>query len=960
MDIGILAVLTTIFQLAQKCGLTDYLKRLPEKTAGAILEKYVQDSDLEGYFEKFFQTDIDKSFESALKKIAPANKSIKRRFLLSILTDPVITQVIENLSNGTLPQREIFIPVFQRLLHKKEVQDDVNIFVNTLFQELKKDQEFVNSVILSMYELIGKQHVVLMQTIENALKGTVPAPEPEKQFKIDTYKLPNTNPDVFGREKELEILDTAWENSHTKILSFIAWGGVGKSALVNAWLNNMEKVGYRGAEKVYGWSFYSQGTTQKGQASADIFINDAFKWFDYSGEIPKSQHERGRLLAEIISAQKTLLILDGLEPLQHPPGEMHGFLKDETMKALLKNLARNMNGVCIITSRCNIKDIQATEGRLSLTQDLEQLSDKAGMAVLKSYNLKGKDSELIKISREFKGHALALHLVGGYLKAYHNGDIKQRFEIPRLAYEEKNGGHARRVMESYEKWFAENNKAELDILNLLGLFDRPAKKEAIDILKKEPAIKGLTERLQNLSLRNWQNAIIHLREQSLIAETDDGEPDTLDCHPLIREHFGETLQKQLPYAWKEAHERLYEYYKHLPKKELPDTLEEMEPLFAAVMHGCQAGLYNEAEYDIYWKRICRGDEAFINHKLGAFGADLSCLSGFFETLWDKPATELTEHRKAVVLSWAGFALRAVGRLSEAAEPLKAGLEMYSNNKDWAYAAGSASNLSELYLTLGDVVSAQEYGKQCVIFADRSEDGFHMESKRTTHADALFQGGETKLSETLFIEAENMQEKRQPGYPYLYSLLGFRYCDLLVSLGKYQEVVDRARTVLEIAERNNWLLDIALAKLTIGKALMHLGNYADAEKNLNHAVNGLREAGTQHRLPWALLASATFYRLQMNFAKCWTDLDEAREIAEYGQMRLHLTDYHLEACRTITVQISNSVSGFEIIENGETLRLTTQEMQARFKAHFKEAERLIEETGYHRRDGELGEMREGGV
>ena len=37
-------------------------------------------------------------------------------------------------------------------------------------------------------------------------------------------------------------------------------------------------------------------------------------------------------------------------------------------------------------------------------------------------------------------------------------------------------------------------------------------------------------------------------------------------------------------------------------------------------------------------------------------------------------------------------------------------------------------------------------------------------------------------------------------------------------------------------------------------------------------------------------------------------------------------------------------------------LTKKEMKARFQKHFKEAERLIKETGYHRRDKELEELR----
>jgi hypothetical protein len=44
------------------------------------------------------------------------------------------------------------------------------------------------------------------------------------------------------------------------------------------------------------------------------------------------------------------------------------------------------------------------------------------------------------------------------------------------------------------------------------------------------------------------------------------------------------------------------------------------------------------------------------------------------------------------------------------------------------------------------------------------------------------------------------------------------------------------------------------------------------------------------------AECRFYRSQNEFALAWADLEEAREIAERGEMKLHLADYHLEAGR----------------------------------------------------------------
>ena len=242
--------------------------------------------------------------------------------------------------------------------------------------------------------------------------------------------------------------------------------------------------------------------------------------------------------------------------------------------------------------------------------------------------------------------------------------------------------------------------------------------------------------------------------------------------------------------------------------------------------------------------------------------------------------------------------------------------------------------------------------------------------RTAHADALHQAGETGRAETLFIEAENMQKKRRPQYPYLYSLRGFQFCDLLLQQGKYPDVLKRARTTIKYEDMGYTLLDVALDKLTIGKSLMlqaltspsvPLQRGIQAEDYLNQAVDGLRESGNQDDLPRGLFARATFYRRQKDFLKSWADLDEAREIAEYGGMKLYFVDYHLQACRNISEQLTvksepSETENYQIIENGETLSLNEAEMQARFQKHFEEAERLINKTGYHRRDGELAELR----
>lgn len=381
---------------------------------------------------------------------------------------------------------------------------------------------------------------------------------------------------------------------------------------------------------------------------------------------------------------------------------------------------------------------------------------------------------------------------------------------------------------------------------------------------------------------------------------------------------------------------MYEYYKELPEKEFPDTLEEMEPLFRAVYHGCAAGEPTRIWEQVYWGRINRGNDYFIWAQLGAFGSWLGAVGCFFDKIWSKPAAKLTDARKALVLSQAGFCLRAVGRLREAAEPFKTSLGSRVKDEKWKFTAIDAGNLSELYLTLGEVEKAVEYGSRCVEYADKSRDEFSRMGLRTTVADALHRVGDVEEAKRLFEEAEGMQKERQPEYPHLYSLQGYRYCVLLLAQGKTEEVKERVKQTLEWVTEQGWLLDMALDKVSLGRAELYSASrdIDKAEKWLNEAVDGLRNAGTRDHLPRGLLARAELYRKTREFEKAEADLEEAREIAERGEMKLFLADYHLEAGRLCAAQ-----------QNMEGL-----------KGHYEKAAELVKECGYHRRDKEVEELR----
>ena len=763
--------------------------------------------------------------------------------------------------------------------------------------------------------------------------------------KISISRLPITGRDLFGRQAELGLLDQAWADPGTNVLSLVAWGGVGKSALVNHWLRGMAGDHYRGAERVYAWSFYSQGTTERA-VSADLFIELALTWFGDPDPTQGSPWEKGERLARLVKAQRTLLLLDGLEPLQFPPGPQEGRLKDQALQALLRELAALNPGLCVISTRLPVTDLEHFQGSTARRINLEHLSPQAGAEILKAQGVKGGQAELEGAARDFGGHALALTLLGSLLRDAYDGDVRWRSEVGPLEEEMRHGGHARRVMASYEKWFGEG--PELAVLRMLGLFNRPADGPAVAALRTAPAIPALSDKLQDLSERDWRLTLANLRRARLLAERDPTHPDTLDAHPLVREHFGQQLRQEHPDAWREGNNRLYEHLKATAKP-LPDTIEEMAPLYAAVVHGCQAGRHQEAEYDVYYLRIQRGEEAFNTKKLGAIGAELAALSGFFDPPWRRPVAGLRESSKAYVLTEAGFDLRALGRLAEATQALQAALETDIARRDWKSAAADAGNLSELYLTLGDLAQALAYARQSVDLADRSGDAFERMTDRTTLADALHQAGHLSEAEAAFREAEEMQKAWQPQFPLLYSLRGFQYCDLLLGQGKYRQVQSRAGQTLKWARREGFLLDIALDHLSLGRAHLlqvqgegalqtsevfgDFGSLNQAATHLERAVDGLRQAGQQDDLPRGLLARAELRRVMGDRAGAQRDLEEALSIATRGGMRLHEADCHLEYAR---------------------LHLACGEKE-KARESLAKAKGTIEEMEYHRRDGEVAEL-----
>jgi hypothetical protein len=801
------------------------------------------------------------------------------------------------------------------------------------------------------FQLIGEMiasllalHLVTSEQVDDPAVQRLAAP----RFLHHTAEL------FLGREPELALLDRAWADD-TNVLSLIAWGGVGKTALLSQWIQTRfidrqwkDADGKPSPLAYFDWSFYDQGTTPSSdeQAVRAGSVGDFFEQaLTHFGDPDVTRPGKGKRLAELARQQRTLFILDGLEPLQQPLGSWAvGRLLDPDLRDFVTLLAQANPGLCILTSRQSLTDLDGLQGAAARKEDLDDLPKAIAVRLLRKMQITGTDRELEDACDKFGCHALSLTLLGRFLFDAHQGDIRRidRIKDLRRADEltrEERHRTAWKVLEAYEAWMArakaDGNPRTLAVLRLTGLFDRTATAGCLATLRAEPAIAGLTDAIVTMANDEWNILLRRLERAHLIKlRSEKDEQIAIDAHPLIREYFARQLRDAQPAAFRAAHARLFEYLRRTTPHR-PDTLDGLQPLYQAVVHGCLAGRQQEALDNVYIDRILRGTGPgafYSTNKLGAIGADFAALTAFFDEPWSRVSPNLREQGQAWLLNEAAYGLRALGRLTEALQPMRAGLEMYLEQKNWQYVASCASNLSELEATLGRLPDAVADARWSISHADQSGNAFWRMTCRTTAADALHQSGQRVEAGTLFAEAERTQQKRAPLFDLLYSLRGFQYCDWLLApaeraawqaflhgsggscaLGKPHcqdghaticaEVERRAAKTSMWGNNDGRLLDIALDHLTlarvglIGAMLTH--PLPQPKLDLPHvaaAVNDLRSAGAVEFLARGLLTGALYQFVRGDAAAARSALAEAQEIAERGPMPLYLADVHLHRAR----------------------------------------------------------------
>ena len=711
------------------------------------------------------------------------------------------------------------------------------------------------------FDRVDETHDTIITLLNKLLAQEQPSPEFPFPPSLHNQTPPEEN--FVGRKDMLDTITQWYKNPEVRIGALIGWGGVGKSALVREWYDELGANEIQ-PDGIFWWGFYRN-------AFLEQFLNALLRYVS-GGQIEpntiKGTWEKTERIKEYLGQGIYLIILDGLEEMQkgQTSGEQFGCMEHRECADMLKFMADTKgNGMCLISTRYPLKDIESYEGTVYQKIEVERLSTEDARALFEKVGVKGSREEIESVINEYDGHALSLTLLSKYLVEDFGGDIQKAKDIPEFHSDEEAGGKAHRILLWYAQQLTEEQSA---FMKIFSLFRRAVREEDFEGVFRAKMETEMNQALAAMSVFTFKRIVDNLVDRRLISRDQD---NTYATHPLIKNYFESIFDEE---DKKLYHKRIYEYIGGYAPEEA-DTLEEMQPLFEQVYHGCAAGLYQEALDRIYYPKIERSERHFIFHRLGAWETGLSLVKTFFlEGDVSKMPLVSKKSAQGFLLNQAGMALKYTGRPKEAEETLFLSAEISRDLKDWKELSGRYQNLADLQFRRGELESGLESAKKAIEMAAEAKSDNNIVHSKAYFGWILYLLGKTEEAEGQFSEANELNIKIDPDGDHLYSIWGIIYADFLISIDRIDEAFELTKQNLEICERVNAINDISRCHRCLVAIERTKGRYKEAVSHIQKALDIARKIGYPAIEIEALIESG---RLGLDLGKHEDAIIDANEV-----------------------------------------------------------------------------------
>lgn len=785
---------------------------------------------------------------------------------------------------------------------RPELQERLKVFHNRLKREnvvnfFTSPDNFRAQVINSL-----SQHRQPDLTALHRL-STAAIPSPPDPYIAHPYTLLDTR-GLFGRKSELQLL-TDWlanpyhEIYQSRVVSLIAIGGMGKSALSWKWFNEVAPQHVKLAGRMW-WSFY------EADARYESFITRALA---YVTDVPEKTvqklnvAQREDKLLSTLDRQPFLLVLDGLERLlmayvypnasrkvdnlldtQSIPvigGMLDTRLRkayDPRASAFLGKLASVRASRILISTRLHPVELETPTGDTrpgAYVLHLHGLDHEDALELWRSFGVTGSKEALKKLFSSFDNYPLLIRALAGEVARYRRapGDFNRwkrsnrdfsPFQLPMV----------QRQSHVLQFALAGLDEKQLQVLRTIAAFSSPSSYDTLadvlvgemNIFTSEHALDEALSELEDRGVLGW-----------------DRDANRYDLHPVVRGVVWGSLPQD---EKKIIYEKLHAHFDALPSIENWREIHSHSDLNAPLeLFHTLMGLerYDEA-CEVFQRRLYRP----LRYRLSDGQMLATLLEQFFPEGTDYAPRLKQLSDQAWTLNALAQAYQMIGQPGRAVPFFRRSNHLKERASYTVDLSGGWRDLSYALRLCGSLREAEAAARQALVI-DRREDNRLLEAiSLQVLGLALAVRGNFTDSAIALDRSLDLADRTNANRAYNHQSIRSIWS------GDFEAGSDWAQKGMLYCRRRGLEAGLILSKRLQGQAALGLGDIEKAEKFLHDALLHARSVKLVEEELAALVVLAELRRQQMDLQLARELLADVWAAAEEGPYPL----IHADACNVL--------------------------------------------------------------
>lgn len=558
------------------------------------------------------------------------------------------------------------------------------------FTEARRDLELLAPGAAAIPVLCRSPAAPLDRLISPALphRAELASIEPDAEHEHAFLSSALVNPGAFTVGQEAELATLTELASERGVVQVRGDAGTGKTLLLSRWLEQQAAWRWRGAARVFAWSF-DPSHTGPGCGDVHAFLDEAL--FFFGGHEQGALHRtgfdsawlRGMRVGRLLRHEPSLLILDGVPALPAPAGSRDLAPPEQMLHpglaALVREIAAGSECFCVLSMRTQDGRLARADGFAAPAVDLAPLPSQAGADLLWHHGMVDDEAALRSLAEVLQGHPLALRIAARNFAAASDAHTGLRRALPdataltaalQAAATTWPAGESASVLAALA-----SGVETLDSDELAAILDRRRRYDAL-----RPLVRGgLIDVAQ-------PGGSIRLSHRALV--------------PALR-----AAAPKLPVS---ASDALIDRARD-GLTAGANTMTDLAGYARLIPLYLRAGRRADA-IALYMREICRfGSQqyqrSYITRDLGLIAEDLEILAHFFTDAsevpnWHRPLGDTLED--AFLLHRAALALRHLGQLAASHAPMQAAWRLYERHGDLERAATCANDCAETLVLLAQV------------------------------------------------------------------------------------------------------------------------------------------------------------------------------------------------------------------------------------------------------------------